>query len=170
LAIESGAVDKVAKSTLSKGKKGAKNKANTKVASFTSTDPFVGKVVAFGCSSEFGKKLLKEFGKKWVDYAICYHLDAKNGHLVGTVMQRSRGLGKNSMNQMNYDVVWEFSSLDETNIPYSHLLGGNKLAEKLLRKRAKMKYSIDGAVCGKAVSRKGNGCNDKPLGDDKIKK
>ena len=112
------------------------------------SDPFVGKPVAFTCNSEFGKILIKEFGKKWVDEAVCYHLDPKVGHLVGTVMRKSRGLGRNHGKQINYDVVWEFSHLGETNVPYCYLLEGNKMAEKLLKRRAKMKR------CPESSSRK----------------
>ncbi len=110
--------------------------------SSTPAYPFVGKAVAFSRNSEFAKQLINELGKKWVEEAVCYHLDAKVEHLVGTVMRKSRGVGKNQRNQINYDVVWEFSSLGETNVPYSYLLDGNKTAEKLLRSRSKMKSRI----------------------------
>jgi len=122
--------------------------ATTKDTSPIPSDPFVGKPVAFTCNSEFGKILIKEFGKKWVDEAVCYHLDPKVGHLVGTVMRKSRGLGRNHGKQINYDVVWEFSHLGETNVPYCYLLEGNKMAEKLLKRRAKMKR------CPESSSRK----------------
>ena len=70
-------------------------------------------------------------------------------------MRKSRGIGKNHHNQINYDVAWEFSSFGESNIPYSHLLDGNKEADKLLRSRSKMKSST--SVSGdkaKGASRK----------------
>ncbi len=94
--------DQVTQLPLNKGKKGV---ANTNITSSNPTDPFVGKAVAFGCNSDFGKELRKEFGKKWVKEAVCYHLDEKVRHLVGTVMQRSRGLGKYHQKQINYDVA-----------------------------------------------------------------
>ena len=45
-------------------------------------DPFIGKAVAFGVKSDAGSEFVKEFGKKWVPDAICYHLDATNGRTV----------------------------------------------------------------------------------------
>jgi len=108
------------------------------VATNTTVDPFVGKGVAFGCNSDFRKTLIKDFGKKWVPDAVCYHLDGKAGHVVGTVMRKSRGLGKRNGNETNYDVVWEFSALAETNVPYSYLLEGNKEADGLMMCRKKL--------------------------------
>jgi hypothetical protein len=100
--------DQVTQLPLNKGKKGV---ANTNITSSNPTDPFIGKAVAFGCNSDFGKELHKEFGKE--------HLDEKVGHLVGTVMRRSRGLGKYHQKQINYDVAWEFSSLGSTSIEWA---------------------------------------------------
>ncbi len=125
------------KSMPTKSKRGAKTKASSTLA-----DPFDGKAIAFRCNGGFGEQLFKEFRKKSVEEAVCYHLDAKVGHLVGTAMWKRKGIGKTHHNQINYDVVWEFSSLGETNVPYSHLLDGNKVAETLLRSRSKLKSSI----------------------------
>jgi hypothetical protein len=149
------------KSMLTKGKSVAKAKASSTLA-----DPFVDKAVAFRCNSEFGKQLIKEFRKKWVEEAVCYHLDTKVGHLVGTVMQKSRGVGKNQRYQINYDVVWEFSSLGETNVPYSHLLDGNKVAEKLLRSQSKMKSSISVGGDKNDASRRAPVRRKEPFGSD----
>jgi hypothetical protein len=102
------------------------------VATSSTVEPFLGKGVAFCCNSNFGKTLIKEFGKKWVPDAVSYHLDGKAGHVVGTVMRKSRGLGKKNGNETNNDVVWEFSALGETNVPYSYLLEGNKEADRLM--------------------------------------
>jgi len=107
------------------------------VAINTTVDPFLGKGVAFRCNSDFGRTLIKEFGKKWVPDAVCYHLDGKAGHVVFTVMRKSRGLGKRKGNKTNYDVVWEFSALGETNVPYSYFLEGNKEADRLMICRKK---------------------------------
>jgi len=107
------------------------------VAINTTVDPFLGKGVAFRCNSDFGRTLIKEFGKKWVPNAVCYHLDGKARHVVGTVMTKSRGLGKRNGNKTNYSVVWEFSALGETNVPYSYFLEGNKEADRLMICRKK---------------------------------
>jgi len=82
--------------------------------------------------------LINDFGRKWVPDAVCYHLDGKAGHVVGTVMRKIRGLGKRNGNETNYGVVWEFSTLGETNVPYSYLLEGNKETDRLMMQRKKM--------------------------------
>ena len=66
-------------------------------------------------------------------------MDANVDHIVGTVMRKTRGLGSKHGNQANYDIVWEYSALGETNVPYSHLLEANKVADKLMKSRSKMK-------------------------------
>jgi hypothetical protein len=85
-------------------------------------DPFIGKAVAFRDNSETGRLLIEDFGKRWVPEAICYHLDGKQGHFVGTVVQRSRDIGKKQGKVINYDVICEFSSLGETNVPFTYML------------------------------------------------
>ncbi len=127
--------DKSATTAVSSSKRtklgAVESKANSK-------DAFVGKSVAFGVSSDAGKELIIEFGKKWKADAICYHLDSSNGHIVGTIVRKSRGLGKKKNDEITYDVVWEFSSLGESNVPFSFLLDAHKEAEKLLKRRVKI--------------------------------
>jgi hypothetical protein len=50
-------------------------------------------------------------------------------------MRKSRGLEKRNGNESNYNIVWEFSALGETNVPYSYLLEGNKEADRLMMRR-----------------------------------
>lgn len=66
-------------------------------------------------------------------------MDANVDHIVGTVMRKTRGLGSKHGNQANYDIVWEYSALGETDVPYSHLLEAHNLADKLMKSRSKMK-------------------------------
>jgi len=117
--------DKSAATTVSSSKRAKLGAGKSKA---TSKDPFVGKSVAFGVSSDAGKELITEFGKKWIADAICYHLDSSNGHIVGTIVRKSRGLGKKKNDEITYDVVWEFSSLGESNVPFSLLLDAHKEA------------------------------------------
>ena len=58
--------------------------------------------------------------------------------MIWKVETESRGLGKRNGNETNYDVVWEFSALAETNVPYSYLLEGNKEADGLMMRRKKL--------------------------------
>ncbi len=99
-------------------KKQSKKKREIKsstTGSFASTDPFIGKCVAFGCNTTVGVELLSDFGKNWTSDAICYHLDQTAGHIVGSVMHKSRGIGSRTKDGgMKYDVAWEFSGLGET--------------------------------------------------------
>ena len=59
-------------------------------ATNTTVDPFLRKGVAFHCDSDYGKTLIKEFGKKWVSDAVYYHLNGNAGHVISTVMRKSR--------------------------------------------------------------------------------
>ena len=102
-------------------------------------DPFIGKAMAFSSTSSLATDLKKEVGKRWSPQAICYHLDSKMGHVVGTLMRKSRGIGKRKDGDINYDVAWEFSSLGETLVPYSLILEAHMVANKLMKSRAKMK-------------------------------
>lgn len=86
--------------------------------------------------------MIQEFGKQFPNEAICYHLDPKNGHIVGTVMRRSRGIGSKSKEGLEkYDVAWEFSALGETAVLFTHVLDAHITAQKLFSARAKMKKS-----------------------------
>ncbi len=106
--------------------------------------PFVGKLIAFACNSPVGQNLISEFGKQWTPNGICYHLDPIKGHIVGTVMQRSRGIGSRTKDGLEkYDVVWEFNALVETSVLFSHLLEAHITAQKLLKVRENMKPSIN---------------------------
>ncbi len=88
-----------------------------------STDPFIGKCVAFGCNTTVGVELSSDFGKNWTSDAICYHLDQTAGHIVGSVMHKSRGIGSRTKDGgMKYDVAREFSSLGETSVDIRGLL------------------------------------------------
>jgi hypothetical protein len=62
-----------------------------------------------------------------VEEAICYHLDSKVGHLVGTVIGKSRGIEKVKATKRNMMWYGNFPNLGETNVPYHYLLEGNKL-------------------------------------------
>jgi hypothetical protein len=61
-------------------------------------------------------------------------LDSTNGHIIGTIVRKGRGIGKRKNEEVTYDVVWEFSSLGETKVPFSFLLDIHKEEEKLLRR------------------------------------
>jgi hypothetical protein len=60
---------------------------------------------------------MSEFGKQWTSEAICYHLDQTAGHIVGSIIHKSRGIGSRSKDGSNkYDVVWEFTGLGKTSV------------------------------------------------------
>ncbi len=52
-------------------------------------DTFVGKPIAFLCSSEVGMQLIHNFGKLWTPETISYASDKTTGHIVGTVMHQN---------------------------------------------------------------------------------
>ncbi len=83
-------------------------KRRVAVAHTLSKDPFVGKSVAFGVNSDVGKEFISLLGKKWVAKAICYHLDSTHGHIVRTIVKKSRCIGKKKNDKAAYDVVWGF--------------------------------------------------------------
>jgi hypothetical protein len=70
-------------------------------------------------------------------------LEPTSGHVVGTVMRRSRGIGSRSRDgKEKYNVVWEFTTLGETSVSFSYLLDGHMNAQRLLKAREKMKPSM----------------------------
>jgi hypothetical protein len=122
----------------------AKKTPTTTVAT---SDPFIGKAVAFPCNSAVGQELISEFGKVWCTEAICFHLEPKMGHIVGTVMRRSRGIGSRTKDSKEkYDVVWEFTALGETSVSPMHLLDGVITARSLCKAREKMKPNLQSNV------------------------
>jgi len=105
-------------------KKTTSNTDSGKASGLLSYDPFIGKAVAFGMQSNFGLKLSCDLKDTFCPEAICYHLDKKHGHIVAR-----------KANPINYDVVWEFTTLGESQVSYAYLLDGNKEAERLMRRR-----------------------------------
>jgi hypothetical protein len=67
----------VAKASKKESAPQSRTRKGKAAATYTTVDPFLGKGVAFHCNSNYGKTLIKEFGKKWVPDAVCYHLDGK---------------------------------------------------------------------------------------------
>jgi hypothetical protein len=73
-------------------------------------------------------------------------LGANRGHIVGTVMWRSRGIGSKSKEGLEkYDVVREYTALGVTSVLFTHLLDGHITAQTLLKTRDEMKPSISTA-------------------------
>lgn len=126
------------KKQASSGSKSKKAVDVTKKAVEVDCDPFVGKPVAFGAATEFGKQLIADFKDKFYPDAVCYHLDKKYGHIVGTVLRRSQSSKRQKNALPQYDVVWEFTSLGESTLSYTYLLDGNKEAERLMKRRTIM--------------------------------
>jgi hypothetical protein len=115
---------------------------STNVESSDAGDPFLGRKVAFACKSKIGIELMSEFGKQWTSDAICYHLEPIAGHIAGSVMRRSKGIGcKSKDGVMKHDVVWEFSALGETLVTASYLLDGHITANELMKARENMNQS-----------------------------
>ena len=107
--------------------------------------------------------MIQEFGKQFPNEAICYHLDPKNGHIVGTVMRRSRGIGSKSKEGLEkYDVAWEFSALGETAVLFTHLLDAHITAQKLFSARAKMKKGASTVSSRRTINEQ----DPTPLSDD----
>ncbi len=63
-------------------------------------------------------------------------------------------------------MMWCGSFLGETNVPYSHLFDGNKVAEKLLRSQSKLKSSISVGGDKKDASCKDHVHKKEPFGSD----
>jgi hypothetical protein len=51
--------------------------------------------------------------------------------LYEQLLEKSRDTVKKKNDKVTYDVVWEFLSLEESNVPFSMLLDAHKEAEKL---------------------------------------
>lgn len=83
---------------------------------------------------------MSEIGKQCSSDAVCYHLEPTIGHIVGTIMRRSKGIHSRSKEGLEkYDVVWEFTGLGETAVVFTYLLEGHITAQKLLMERQKKK-------------------------------
>jgi hypothetical protein len=111
------------------------NRIENEVANTTSTgspsdDPVIGKLVAFWLGGTIGKQLMVQFGFKLTFDAVCFELNNEAGHLLGTVMRIVK-VKKGSL----YTVVWEYSSLGETQLPLSAILEGYKEGEVITKKR-----------------------------------
>jgi hypothetical protein len=87
-------------------------------------------LVAFWLGGTIGKQLMVQFGFKLTFDAVCFELNNEAGHLLGTVMRIVK-VKKGSL----YTVVWEYSSLGETQLPLSAILEGYKEGEVITKKR-----------------------------------
>jgi hypothetical protein len=92
------------------------NTDSGKASAELSNDPFIGKAVAFGMQSNFGLQLSRDLKDKFCPEAICYQLDKKHGHIVGTVIRCSKATRAHKAYPINYDVVWEFATLGESQV------------------------------------------------------
>ncbi len=108
----------------------ANNRSSSKVL-LADDDPFIGKGVAFDLSTTVGKQLIVDFGAKLSYEAVCFELNDKAGHILGTVLREEK-----SSKGRRYHVVWEYTALGESILPLSSILQGHKEAEVLALKRS----------------------------------
>jgi len=117
------------KSTTVSEAKGKRKETATPRASRTSnnSDEYVDKLVAFYVNSEFGRKLVQDFGKKWCCDAVTKVLEPKYGHIVGKILRK---VSKRSQHRQ-YEVAWEHTSLGESVVEEKYLLDGCIVAERI---------------------------------------
>jgi hypothetical protein len=80
-----------------------------------------------------------QLGNKFDESGICYDLDKCGGHFVGTVLRKNKLPKSNKQIAANYNIIWEFTTFGESDLPGIVLLDGQKEEEKLLRKREQLK-------------------------------
>jgi hypothetical protein len=89
-------------------------------------DPFIGKGVVFDLSTMVGKQLVVDLGSKLSYEAVCFELNDKARHILGTVLREEK-----SSKGRRYHVVWEYTALGKTILPLSSIIQGLKEAEQL---------------------------------------
>ena len=100
-------------------------------SSNTNIDPIVGTLLTYHCNSLNGQQIKLAFGKSWDPAAICYQLDATEGHIVGSVMCKVKGNTKKQKEMNKYDVAWEFTALGVSSLDLPIILEGHNEGKKL---------------------------------------
>jgi hypothetical protein len=76
-------------------------------------------------------ELVGQFGKNWSYNARCFSLEPTEGHIVGTVIQRTKVTGRKSAPNISYDIAWEYTGLGESSVPHGFLLEGCQVGSRL---------------------------------------
>jgi len=107
-------------------------------------DPLVGKTVAFARYTPVCMSLISQLGQKFDEKGVCYDLDWKEGHIVGTVLQQNKSPPKSKKNVItNYNVIWEYTAFGDTDLAAIVLVDGEKVGQRLVRKREQLKSNAN---------------------------
>jgi len=117
-------------------------------------DPLVGKTVAFARYTPVCMSLISQLGQKFDEKGMCYELDGKAGHIVGTVLRQNKLPPKSKRHvTSNYNVIWEYTAFGDSDLAAIVLLDGEKVGQQLVRKREQLKSNAKAVKKGRRHSK-----------------